>query len=255
MQVHGRGHAVEVGLTERELACQEIDEVARAVERDLEPDRRAIASLREFAFERAAQVLRFLLVDEQVAVAGQAEGMAFEDPHAVEQARHEFLDDGREQHEALRAAALLRQRHHPRQGTRRLYDRKGGLTAVGVLALEAYDEVEALVLDARERSRWVECERREHRLDLTLEVACEPTVDRAERLARQQRKPCIGEFRQQLLVEAGVLVGDQPCRACVDRLELRGGRRPVRADKMGRVLEPLLHARDTDLEEFVQVAR
>ena len=57
MQVHGRGHAVEVGLTERELACQEIDEVARAVERDLEPDRRPIAPLRKFAFERAALVI------------------------------------------------------------------------------------------------------------------------------------------------------------------------------------------------------
>ena len=94
MQVHGRGHAVEVGLTERELACQEIDEVARAVERHLEPDRRAIAPLRELAFERPAQILRFLLVDKQVAVSGQTEGVALEDLHAVEQARHELLDDG-----------------------------------------------------------------------------------------------------------------------------------------------------------------
>ena len=150
--------------------------------------------------------------------------MALEDLHAVEQARHELLDDGREQHEALRGIALRRQRYHPGQGTRCLYDRKGGFTAVGVLALETHDEVEALVLDTRERSRRVERERREHRLDLVLEVAGEPIADRAERLARQQRKPCIGEFRQQLIVEAGVLVGDQPSRACVDRRELRGGR-------------------------------
>ena len=59
----------------------------RAVGGGLEPHRGAVAALRELALERAAQVVDFLLVDEQVAVARDAELVAAEHLHAREQPR------------------------------------------------------------------------------------------------------------------------------------------------------------------------
>ncbi len=53
----------------------------------------AVAALGQFALERAPQVVDFLLVDEQVAVARDAELVATDHLHAGKQLRHELLDD------------------------------------------------------------------------------------------------------------------------------------------------------------------
>ena len=129
--------------------------------------------MREFAFERAPQVVDFFVVDEQVAVARDAELVAAEHLHAGEQLGNELLHDAGQQHEAL-AAVFLGQRDDARQRARRLHDREAGVAAEGVLAGEAHDEVQALVLDARKRPRRIEPERRQHRLDFAFEVLLEP---------------------------------------------------------------------------------
>ena len=86
----------------------------RAVGRGLEPYRRAVAALRQFALERAAQVIDFFIVDEQVAVARQAELIAAQHLHAFEQVRHQGFDDGGQRDEAP-ARAAVGQRHDARQ--------------------------------------------------------------------------------------------------------------------------------------------
>ena len=58
-----------------------------------------------------------------------------------------------------RLAPARRQRHHARQRARRLHDGELAVAAERVLALEPHDEVEALVLDAREGARGIEPER------------------------------------------------------------------------------------------------
>ncbi len=63
--------------------------------------------------------------------------------------------------------ALLdwRQPDDARQRARHLHDRELRIAAERVLARQPHDEVQALVLDARERVRGIEAERRQHRLD------------------------------------------------------------------------------------------
>ncbi len=141
--------------------------------------------MRKLAFERAAQVVDFFVVDEQVAVAGHAELIAAEHFHAGEEFGHELLHDAGQQHEAL-VTIFFGQRDHARQRARRLHDGEAGVAAVGVLPGEAHDEVQALVLDARKRARGVEAERRKDRLDLALEVLLEPL--RGRRIPRGARE-------------------------------------------------------------------
>ncbi len=156
----GPGHLVEIHLVQRELPHQEGVEIRRTVARHLEAHRGAVATMRQFAFERAAQVVDFFVVDEQVAVARHAELVAAEHFHAREQLGHELLHDAGQQHETL-APVFLGQCHHARQRTRCLHDGEAGIAAERILAGEAHDEIQALVLDARKWPRWIEAERRQ----------------------------------------------------------------------------------------------
>ena len=219
----GPCHRVGVEAVGGELRLQELHHVLGAVAGGLQAHRRAVAAVRELALERAPQVVDFFLVDEQVAVARDAELVAADHLDAGEQLVHEGLHDGRQQHAAA-AGAGARQRHHARQRARRLHDGELAVAVEGVLALQAHDEVQALVLDAREGTRRDRGRAgSEHRLDLVLEVLLEPRARlRAPVRGPQQRHPLGGELRQQQLVQAAVLVGDQARGALVDRGELLG---------------------------------
>ena len=80
---------------ERELPQQEARHVLRAVARGLQAHGRAVAAMRQLAFERAPQVVDFFLVDEQVAVARDAELIAAEHVDAREELAHERMHDRR----------------------------------------------------------------------------------------------------------------------------------------------------------------
>ena len=95
----------------------------------------------------------------------------------------------------------------------------------------------------------------QHRLDLALEILLEPRARlRAPLRAPQQRYPFGGQRRQQQLVQAAVLVGDQLRGALVDRVELLGDRHAVGGELPAAELLQLLQARDADLEELIEVA-
>ncbi len=118
------------------------------------------------------------------------------------------------------------------------------------------DEVQALVLDLRERPRRVERERRQHRLDLEREVALERSGLGARCALRlQQVDAGLVERRRQLVVEDLVLLGDQRAGARVDLVELLADRAAVRAVGEHAALLALLQRRDADLEELVEVGR
>ena len=211
--------------------------------------------MRQLALERAAQVVDFFIVDEQVAVAGHAELVAAEDFHSREQLGDELLDDSGQQHEAL-AAAVFGQRDDARQRARRLHDGEAGIAAERILAGEAHDEIQALVLDARKRPRRIEAERRQHRLDFALEILLEPVGGcRVPGGARQQFDALMPQRRQQHVVETGVLRIHQTARAFVDRLQLFGDGQAVGARLIRAEFEALLEAGDADLEEFVEIVR
>ena len=182
--------------------------------------------------------------------------MAFVDDHALEEPWHELLDDGRQQHELLSALGACRQWYDAWQRARRLHDGKRGLAAEGVLALQAHDEVEALVLDAREGSRRVKGQRREHRLDFLLEEIGKPAAHLlVPRATRHEPDASRRQFGQQHAAETVVLIGDESRGAFVDGRQLLRGAQSVRARRLRRTLLHLLDAGHPDFEEFIEVAR
>ena len=130
--------------------------------------------MRELAFERAAQVVDFFIVDEQIAVARHAELVAAEHLHARRTAWKRTAARCRSTARQRLAPIFFGQRNHARQRARRLHDGEAGIAAERVLACEAHDEIEALVLDAGKRPRRIEAEGRQDRLDLALEISLEP---------------------------------------------------------------------------------
>jgi hypothetical protein len=143
-------------MAERPL--QEFHQILRTVVGGLQAHRGAVATVGELALEGAPQVIDFLLVDEQVAVARDAELVAADHLDAAEELGHEGLHDRRQEH-AAPPGTDPGQRHDARQGARRLHDGELAVAIEGVFALEPDDEVQALVLDTREGARRVEPER------------------------------------------------------------------------------------------------
>src|SRR6185312_919875 len=215
VEIDGPRYAVGIDFLQRELPQQEMDDVGRAVVRRLEPHGGAVAAVRELAFERPAQIVDLLLVDEKIAVAGDAKLVAADHLDAGEELLYESLDDAGEEYERA-AAAFYRHRHHTRQGAGRLHDGEIAVAAEGILALQADDEVEALVLDARKGTRRVESEGTQHRLDLQLEVTLQPLLPLGSPLlAPEEHDVARGERRQQHLVETAVLPGHETGGALV----------------------------------------
>ena len=158
IQVHGSRDLVEIVGGERELLQQVAQNLIRAIVRRFQPDRVAVAARGELALDGAQQVVDFLLLDEQVAVARDPELVAAAHAHAGEQLGHEGLDDGAEEHE-MAAAEFVRQPDQPRQGTRRLHHGEAAVAAEPVLALDHDGEIQALVEYLRERPRGIQRQR------------------------------------------------------------------------------------------------
>ena len=131
-----------------------------------------------------------------------------------------------------RLAAGAGQRHDARQRARRLHDGQFAVAAKGILALQAHDEVEALVLDARERAGRIEPER-DSRPARPRARSTPPATRRVCGL--QSARPSSGtpsaaRRRQQHLVQAPILLGDQPQGALVDRRRAAPGSSAVRGE-------------------------
>ena len=99
VEIHRSRHAVHVDIVERELPQQKLRHVLGAVARGLEPYGGSIAPMGELTLQRTAQIVDFLLVDEQVAVACYPELIAAGHLDAGEQFVHEGTHDRREQHQ------------------------------------------------------------------------------------------------------------------------------------------------------------
>ena len=209
----------------------------------------------QLALHCAQQVVHLFVVHVQVAVAGDAELPAALDRHAFEQPVDVGHDDPRQQRQCLRATgSRIADAHDARQRARDLHDGEVGVAAEGVAAGQAHDEVQALVLDAREGPSRVQCERREHRLDLGREIVLHPLAHGArDALAAHQAEVLRRKRRPQHLVQHAVLLVDQCVRARRNGGELLERGQTVGAGLRGAELHPLLDPGDADLEEFVEV--
>ena len=141
--------------------------------RGFQSHRVAEAARGEFALDRAQQIVDFLLLDEQVAVARDPELITAAHVHPGEQLGDKGLDDGTQEHEVA-AAELVGQLDDARQGTRRLHHGETAVAAESILAFDHDREIQALVENFRERPGRIERQRAEHRLDFAAEIIGEP---------------------------------------------------------------------------------
>ena len=255
VQIDRPGHRIPIERSQRELPQQECDHFLRTIRRGLQPHRRAVAAMGQLTFERAAQVVHFLVIDEQVAVARQSELVTTEHLHAREQPGDECLDDGGQGHQPL-VAARRGQRQDARQRSRRLHDGHVAVATEGVLAGKLDDEIQALVLYARKRPRRVEPQRAQYRFHLVGEVLLEPGVGVGVPFgAREQLDAFRIQVAQQHLVERPVLILDQSQCSAVNRRQLFADAEGVGRGLRGTQLQQLLETGNADLEEFVEVGR
>ena len=162
-------------------------------------------------------------------------------------------DDGQQHQGPL--GAFVRHRHDARQRARRLDDGVLAVAAKCVLAAQADDEIEALVLDSGEGPRRIQAQRTQHRLDLVLEKAFQPFLrGGAPGRAPLQGNRLFMQRGQQHFIQTAVLLAAQPQRALMNGRELLLQGQGVGRELARAQLQQLLQARDPDLEEFIQVA-
>ncbi len=174
-QVDRSVNAEHVRIIQAELFLQEVGHLRRAVASHLQPHRSAEMPLRQLALQGFAQILDFLLVNEQLAVAGDAELVATLHLHPCEQFPDMGVQDGRQEYKAMRATGnFLGQADNTRQRARRLNDGRAMSAAEGVPSLQLDYEVQALVQYARKGMCRVQTDRGQDRHQLLEEVSPDP---------------------------------------------------------------------------------
>ena len=233
-------------------------ELVRAIVRGLEPHGVAVAALEQLAFERVLQVVDVFVVDEQVAVTRDAELIAAVDLHAREQLIDERVDHRRQKHEIRLARAFDGdgQRNQARQRARCLDDRAMARPAERVAAVQAHDEVQALVENSRDRPRRIERRRAQDRHDLGLEVLLEPLpLRRRPIVAPHEANAFVAQRRDELVVEHAVLLADERAGLFRDDPQQLGRSQVVGPAGGCARSEAMLKPGDANLEELVEVRR
>ncbi len=249
-EVQRAGQRVHLCLGDLQLADQQVQHLAVDGLLDLQADRRAEAAPHEFLLQGLEEVLGVVLLDLQVLVAGDPEGVVLQDLHAREQlfqvvgGRDDVLDGDVAARGGLQEAG--EQRRH--------LDAREVLVAADRVA---YDDgqVQGEAGDVREGVRGVDGQRGEDREDLVPEEREEAGLFLLGQLRpADQVDALVREGGGDVLVVAGGVPGHQLAGAGPDhlqhlaRLEAGGG---AGGDAGG---DPALEAGHPDHEELVQVA-
>ena len=243
---------VAVLFVQVEFLAQALGHFGADVGGHFQPHAMAPGALTQLVAEGAAQVGHFFLVHEQVAVAGEAERALRADGEPGEQLAHEALDDGRQQHDAVRHAGHLGGHlEGDGQHARRLHDGQARAAAEGVAAVQLHGEVECLAGDARERMGRVQGDGGEQRLDLAHEDLIGPVAQGIVPLGREEDLHALGfQGRQDVAAQHLVLAFDQLARADGQR----GNAGACRGRQRGVASGDFLQLGHADLEQLVEVA-
>ncbi|NYH13231.1 hypothetical protein GGD41_000459 [Paraburkholderia bryophila] len=211
---------------------------------------------RQFALQRDAQIGDFVFVDEQFAIARDAELIATAHHQIRKQLADKALQQRTQQHEAVRIARqVLRHAHEPRQRARRLHDAHHRLTAECVFAFEFDDEVQALVEHARKRVGRIETDWREHRQQFVEEVVARPFGLRfVPRFGAVKIDAFLFERGQHGVVQHRVLTMHELLCALDHKVVHVLQRHTVRRQRARVVAHLFLQSGHADFEEFVEIA-
>ncbi len=204
-QVEQAGVTVNVGRVEVQRGHKELLDFGRRVGLDLQPHRRPTPSLAHLFLDGLEQVLDFVVVDLEVAVARDAKDGGVLDLHAGEQLRQVHADDRlqRREHVPGRRASLGRQRHETRQDTGHLHDGEQLLGLSGPLQNDG--QVERLVEQVRERMARVDGQRRQDGEDLAAEDLGQVLAVGFAQIAWAAHRDALAlQARQHLIHEAAV---------------------------------------------------
>ena len=246
-QVEHAADVVAVGLGQTQAALQQGAGRRRHRALDLEPDGRPEAAAAELLLDGEQQVVRLVLLDLEVGVAGDPEEVVLLDLHAREQRVEVGLDDLVDEHEVRRPDL-----EQARQDLRHLDPREAALARLRVAQPDR--DRQAQRRDVRERVARIDRERREDREDLVEEALAERVVVLRDRRVLDQLDALRGE-RPADVHEDRRVVGDELEHALARGRELfLGGPAVGRAGDLAG-LDLLAQAGHAHLEELVEVAR
>ena len=158
---------------ERELFQQVGENFVRTIVRGFQAHGIAVAPRGQFALDRAQQVIDFFLLDEQVAVARDAELVAAAHLHAGKQRRYIGFDN-RSQENEIAAAEFIGQPDQARQRARRLHHGEAAVASETIFAFHHDREIQALVENFRKWPRGIERQRAQDRFHLAGEIILDP---------------------------------------------------------------------------------
>ena len=215
---------------------------------DLEAHGRAEPTAHELALQRLEEVLGVVLLDLDVLVARDAEGVGLLDLHAREQGVQVRGDDVLERHEAGRADL-----HEARQQRRHLH--AGEQLGAGHGVAHDDGQVERQSADVREGVRGVDGQRSEDREDLRVEEELDlGLLGGGELVPAEQLDALCLEVGQHDLAEQVGLLALQVVGALPDVLQHLAGRVPAGRPDRDAGGDAPLEAGDPDHEELVEVA-
>ena len=254
-EVDGALDAVAVRVGQAAFRLEASHEARRRAGIDFETYGVAEMAGREFALQRGAQVGDFVLVDEQIAVARDAELMAAFGRESWEQFTGEAQHERAEQHEAVRQGGEpWRHGNQPGQGARGLDDGEFGVASEGVFAFEFDGEVQALVEHAWERVCGIEPDRREDRHEFAQEVVAGPFDLGVVPLAGRVKRDAFGFEAGQQAIEHRVLLFHQRLRPGANLRVNLLERHAVGCEHARIFAHLLLQPGDADFEELIQIA-
>ena len=129
------------------------------------------------------------------------------------------------------------------------------VAAKGIRAGEFYGEIQALVEDAGKWVRRVKADRGEQRHDFTQEVVMDPcALFGCPQAAADELDAFLCQSRQDIVIEQGVLLGNDGVGFEPHPPEYLGGQQAITAGRRAAELDLLLEPGHADFEELIEIA-
>ncbi|MDQ0991688.1 hypothetical protein QFZ74_002916 [Streptomyces sp. V3I7] len=247
-EVQGSRQRVHLGLADLQLTHQQVEHLAVDGLLDLEAHRRPEAAPHELLLQGLEQVLGVVLLDLEVLVAGEPEGVGLQHLHAREELLQVRGDDVLQRD--VPAGRGLQE-----AGQQRRHLHAGEVLVAADRVADDDGQVQRQPGDVREGVRGVHGQRGQHREDLLPEQGEQPRLLLLGQLAPADHVDAlVREGGRDVLLEAGGVPGHELAGAGPDHLQHLAGLEPGGGARGHARGDTALQTGDPDHEELVQVA-